>query len=45
MAKGEVKGIDILFPCHSLAQEVKIDFYSYFEFVKKPFMLDKEDPI
>ena len=44
-AKGELNWVIIPFPCNSFAQEANMDLFSYFEFVKKALLLDKEDPV
>ena len=44
-AKGELKWVIVPFPCNSFAQEANMDLFSYFDFVKKALLLDKEDPV
>ncbi|MHA1460840.1 MAG: aminopeptidase, partial [Promethearchaeota archaeon] len=44
-AKGELNWVIIPFPCHAFAQEANMDLFSYFDFVKKSLLLDKEDPV
>ena len=44
-AKGELKWVIVPFPCNSFAQEANMDLFSYFDFVKKSLLLDKEDPV
>jgi aminopeptidase len=44
-AKGELKWNIVPFPCNSLAQDAKMDLFTYTEFVKKALHLDKENPI
>ncbi len=44
-AKGELNWVIVPFPCNALAQEANMDLFSYFEFVRKALLLDKEDPI
>ena len=44
-AKGELNWVIIPFPCNSFAQEANMDLFSYFDFVKKALLLDKEDPV
>jgi len=41
----DLKWVIIPYPCQSLAQEAKMDLYSYTEFVKKALLLEKENPI
>ena len=43
--KGELNWVIIPFPCNSFAQEANMDLFSYFDFVKKSLLLDKEDPV
>ena len=45
MASKELKYLALPFPCNSLAQEANMDLFSYFEFVKKALLLDKDDPV
>ena len=44
-AKGELNWVIVPFPCNAFAQEANMDLFSYFEFVKKALLLDKEDPV
>jgi len=44
-SKGEFNWVIAPFPCQSLAQEAKMDLFSYFEFVEKALLLDKDDPV
>ena len=44
-AKGELNWVIVPFPCNSFAQEANMDLFSYFDFVKKALLLDKEDPV
>ena len=44
-SKGEFNWVIAPYPCQSLAQEAKMDLFSYFEFVEKALLLDKEDPV
>ena len=44
-SKGEFNWVIAPFPCQSLAQEAKMDLFSYFDFVEKALLLDKEDPV
>ncbi len=44
-AKGELNWVIIPFPCNAFAQEANMDLFSYFDFVKKALLLDKEDPV
>ncbi|MFX1480353.1 MAG: aminopeptidase [Promethearchaeota archaeon] len=44
-AKGEFRWNISPFPCQALAQEAKMDLFTYTEFVKKALFLDKEDPV
>jgi len=44
-SKGEFNWVIAPFPCQSLAQEAKMDLFSYFDFVEKALLLDKEDPL
>ena len=41
-AKGELNWVIVPFPCNAFAQEANMDLFSYFEFVKKSLLLDKE---
>ncbi|TKJ19700.1 MAG: aminopeptidase [Promethearchaeota archaeon Loki_b32] len=43
--KKDLNYLVIPFPCNSLAQEAKMDLFSYFEFVQKALYLDREDPV
>lgn len=43
--KGEFRWNIVPFPCQSLAQDAKMDLFSYTDFVKKSLFLDKENPI
>jgi aminopeptidase len=43
--KGELNWVVIPFPCQALAQEANMDLFSYYEFVEKALLLDKEDPV
>ena len=45
MSKKLLKWIGIPFPCHAYAQEANMDLFSYFDFVEKALLLDKEKPI
>jgi len=44
-AKGELNWVIVPFPCNAFAQEANMDLFSYFDFVKKSLLLDKEDPV
>ena len=44
-AKGEFKWNVVPFPTQSLAQEAKMDLFTYTNFVKRALFLDKEHPI
>jgi len=44
-AKGELNWVIVPFPCNAFAQEANMDLFSYFDFVKKALLLDKEDPV
>ena len=44
-ARREIKWNIVPFPCHSKAQDAKMDLFTYSEFVIKALHLDKEDPI
>jgi aminopeptidase len=44
-ARGELRWNIAPFPCHSMAQEAKMDLFSYTEFVKRALFLDKDNPI
>jgi len=44
-ARREIKWNIVPFPCHSMAQDAKMDLFTYSEFVIKALHLDKEDPI
>jgi aminopeptidase len=43
-ASGELKWTIVPFPCDALAQDAKMDTYSYAEFISKALKLDKDDP-
>lgn len=43
--KGELKWVVIPFPCQSLAQEASMDLFSYYDFIEKALLLDKENPV
>jgi aminopeptidase len=43
--KGDLKWLVMPYPCNALAQEAKMDLFSYEEFVSKSLFLDKENPI
>lgn len=43
--KKDLNYLVIPFPCNSLAQEAKMDLFSYFEFVQKALYLDRDDPV
>jgi aminopeptidase len=43
-SKGEFNWVIAPFPCQSLAQEAKMDLFTYYDFVEKALLLDKEDP-
>ena len=45
IGKKELKYLAIPFPCNSLAQEANMDLFSYFDFIEKALLLDKEDPL
>lgn len=42
---GEFNWNIVPFPCQSLAQDAKMDLFSYTDFLKKSLFLDKENPI
>lgn len=44
-AKGEIQWVIIPYPCQSHAQEANMDLFSFFNFVEKALLLDKEDPV
>ena len=44
-SSGDLKWVIVPYPCQSFAQEAKMDLFSYFDFVEKALLLDKEDPI
>lgn len=44
-SSGDLKWFIVPYPCQSFAQEAKMDLFSYFDFVEKALLLDKEDPI
>ncbi len=44
-AKGEFRWNIVPFPCQSLAQDAKMDLFSYTEFLKKALFLDKQNPV
>ncbi len=44
-SKGEFNWVIAPYPCQSLAQEAKMGLFSYFDFVEKALLLDKEDPV
>ncbi|MFO7796792.1 MAG: aminopeptidase [Promethearchaeati archaeon] len=44
-SKGEFNWVIVPYPSQSLAQEAKMDLFSYFEFVEKTLFLDKDDPV
>ena len=43
--KGELNWVIVPFPCNAFAQEANMDLFSYFDFVMKALLLDKEDPV
>jgi len=43
--KGEFNWSIVPFPCQSLAQNAKMDLFSYTDFLKNALYLDKEDPV
>lgn len=43
--EGKFKWNIVPYPCQSLAQEAKMDLFSYTDFLKKALFLDKENPI
>ena len=44
-SKGELNWVIVPFPCNAFAQEANMDLFSYFDFVMKALLLDKEDPV
>jgi aminopeptidase len=43
--KGELNWVIVPYPCNAFAQEANMDLFSYFDFVEKALLLDKEDPV
>lgn len=44
-SRKELKWNIVPYPCNALAQDAKMDLFTYSEFVKKALFLDKESPI